>query len=262
MKIELKNTGFTLIELLIAMAISSMVLAGIVASYNTQVRSKVTQEVIVEAQQNLRAAIHVMATEIRMAGYDPTGTGNFQITNIQDSGGFSQITFTTDTDEDGTVDGDETISYYIFNSVALGLPCLGRQIGSSAVQPLAQGIQALGLAYAFDNDGDGQLDTFNNNTIWAIDTDNDNELDANLDTNGDGEIDTSDTAGGAALASVVAMNRIRAVRIWILARTRVTRPGYTDNRTYVVGPTRIINPNDNFRRRLLSTTIKCRNLGL
>lgn len=271
MKIILKNNGFTLLELMIAMAISSIVVTGIVTSYNMQVKTKVTQEVIVEAQQNLRAAMYVMTRDIRMAGYDPSGTGNFGIANISDKNGFSQVEFTIDLNEDGTVDNGpfpvprETISYYIYPSTIpeiIGLPCLGRKEGSNNVQSLAQGIQALGLAYAFDDDGDGQLDTSGGNTIWAIDTDSDGDLDANLDTDGNGVVDTNDTAGGASFTPHVAMGQIRAVRIWILARTRVTRPGFTDNRTYVVGPTRIINPNDNFRRRLLTTTVKCRNMGI
>ncbi len=102
MKIKLKNSGFTLLELLIAMAISSIVVAGIVTSFNMQVKTKVTQEVIVETQQNLRAAMYVITREIRMAGYDPGGTGNFGITNISDSGASSTISFTcNDFDCDG-----------------------------------------------------------------------------------------------------------------------------------------------------------------
>ena len=260
MKIKLKNNGFTLLELLIAMAISSIVVAGIATSYNMQVKTKVTQEVIVEAQQNLRAAMYVMTREIRMAGYDPGGTGNFGITNISDSGASSTISFTgSDFDGDGN---NEDITYSVYDSTTLGLPCLGRDKNDGLnSMPLAQGIQAMGLAYAYDNDGDGQLDTSGGNTIWAADTTGNNKLNANLDTNGDGVIDTNDGSAGAPLGQSISMDRIRAVRIWLLARTRVTRPGYTDNRTYKVGRSKIT-VNDNFRRRLLSTTVKCRNLGI
>lgn len=260
MKIKLKNSGFTLLELLIAMAISSIVVAGIVTSFNMQVKTKVTQEVIVEAQQNLRAAMYVMTREIRMAGYDPGGTGNFGITNISDSGASSTISFTgNDFDGDGN---NEDITYSVYDETAIGLPCLGRQECKASKQPLAQGIQALGLAYAYDNDGDGQLDTFNGNTIWAVNTTGGNNLNVTLDTNGDGVIDTNDTRGGEPLEQSISIDRIRAVRIWLLARTRVERPGFTDNRTYVVGPTWITDSDDNFRRRLLTTTVKCRNMGI
>lgn len=265
MSVELKDNGFTLIELMIAITISSIVMAGIVTSYHVQVKTKVTQEVIVEAQQNLRAAMQVMTREIRMAGYDPTNSGNFGITNVSNApgtpAGRSRIEFTVDIDQDGTVDANETFAYNIYTSATIDLP-LGRQIGTAAVQPLAQGIEALGLAYAYDSDEDGQLETFGGNTIWAVDTDADGELDANLDTDGNGVIDASDTAGGAAFTPHIPMSQIRAVQIWILARTSVTRPGYTDNLTYVVGPTRITSPNDKFRRRLMSTTVKCKNLGI
>lgn len=65
--------GFTLIELMVTMAISSIVLAGIYAAYQAQVRSHVTQQAVLDIQQNLRSSMHFMQHSIRMAGYDPVG---------------------------------------------------------------------------------------------------------------------------------------------------------------------------------------------
>ena len=149
-------------------------------------------------QQNLRAAMYVMEREIRMAGYDPTGSGNFGITDIRlkdidddlDVNGNSSLEFTIDRDDNGLgPDGDETVYYCIYDS-PVGAPDgktdLAQRYGGGGRQLLAQNIEALGLAYAFDNNGDGQLDTtVAGNTIWAIDSDNDNDLDVNLDTNDD-----------------------------------------------------------------------------
>jgi prepilin-type N-terminal cleavage/methylation domain-containing protein len=67
--------GFTLVEFLVAIGISAIVLAAIYSVYYAQQKSYVVQEQVAEMQQNLRAAMYIMAREIRMAGYDPTGRG-------------------------------------------------------------------------------------------------------------------------------------------------------------------------------------------
>jgi type IV pilus assembly protein PilW len=107
--------------------------------------------------------------------------------------------------------------------------------------------------------------------IWAIDSDVDNRLDRNLDTDGDGDIDENDgpggngLIGGTAIANVAPQD-IRAVRIWILAKTRLGDRNFLNTNTYVVGykvisPSTDADPNNNNRRmRLLETEVKCRNL--
>jgi hypothetical protein len=95
--------------------------------------------------------------------------------------------------------------------------------------------------------------------IWAIDVDNDGRLDTSLDTNDDGDIDTLDAAGGVAFLPTVNINRIRTVRIWLLARTEAPIRDFSDTRTYVVG-VRSITPADSFQRRLLTASVKCRNM--
>jgi type IV pilus assembly protein PilW len=141
---------------------------------------------------------------------------------------------------------------------------------------------AVAFAFAFDYDNnavdtDGLLDTSpNGNVIWAFDsdgadTDGDGilELDTILDTNDDGVINAADTPGGdditnvggavAWTTTVVPLDHIRAIRVWLLVRSDSPIRGHTENTTYVVGARRVI-PNDNFRRRMLSTVIKCPNL--
>ncbi len=66
---------------------------------------------------------------------------------------------------------------------------------------------------------------------------------------------------GPALASAVNFDKIRAVRIWILARTRYPLRGYSGPKNFIVGD-KPINVNDNFKYRLLTTTVKCRNMGI
>ena len=61
--------GFTLIELCVAMAIATFVMAAIYSVYRAQTQSHRTQQLVVQMQQNMRAAMYLLEREIRMAGY-------------------------------------------------------------------------------------------------------------------------------------------------------------------------------------------------
>jgi prepilin-type N-terminal cleavage/methylation domain-containing protein len=64
-----KNKGITLIELIVALAISGLLVAGLYRTFIGQQKTYVVQEQVVDMQQNVRAAINRMMTEIRMAGF-------------------------------------------------------------------------------------------------------------------------------------------------------------------------------------------------
>jgi len=141
--------------------------------------------------------------------------------------------------------------------------------------PVAENIQAVAFAYGFDFDEgipDGRLDTRNGQVIWAFDSDGDGALDRALDTDGDGALrpeDDRDADGfldGYELASAVPLQFVRAVRIWLLGRTRGILPPSRDDGVYLVGDKVIVPAKDGkgtggFRRVLLATTVVCRNLG-
>jgi hypothetical protein len=55
---------------------------------------------------------------------------------------------------------------------------------------------------------------------------------------------------------------IRAVQVFLVGRTAKPQRGYRDTVTYNFANNPITNPNDGFRRQVLSSTIKIRNLGL
>jgi type IV pilus assembly protein PilW len=277
------NGGFTLMELMVTLALTSIIIAVIYSAYTLQQRTFRRETLVVAAQQNARNALFLMENEIRMAGYDRHNTDLFGITDIRlDAAGFGTLTFTADygfltNTDNGTVDGDETITYALYDAgstMAVGNFDLGRDDDGGATLPdlVAEGIEALGFAFAFDNDADGQLDiSANGNVIWAVDSDSDNDLDATLDNDDDGDIDQDDDVNNdnvidttdGALPSEVDIDRIRAIKVFILARTKSPDFGFNDTSTYVVG-SRIVDPpaGDSFRRRLLSTTVKCRNIGL
>ncbi len=69
------NRGFTLVELLVAMALGLVVLGAVLKVFVSQNRTNAAQQEVAYAQQNVRAAMDLMAREIRNAGYDPQDNG-------------------------------------------------------------------------------------------------------------------------------------------------------------------------------------------
>jgi len=103
------NCGFTLIELMVTMAISLIILAGIYAAYQAQLRGHMTQQVVVDIQQNLRSSMHYLQRSVRMAGFG-AGAGfvdDFSAYPDYDNGDVSRdatsIAFTLDADDDGVI---------------------------------------------------------------------------------------------------------------------------------------------------------------
>ena len=63
------NQGFTLIELLISMALSMLLIAGLVGIFSSTVRGSADSMKVVNLSQELRAVLEVVSGEIRRAGY-------------------------------------------------------------------------------------------------------------------------------------------------------------------------------------------------
>lgn len=279
------KAGFTLIEVLIAMAVTMIIMGGAYSVFMSQQKNTVTQTDISDIQQNLRAAMDFMARDIRMAGYSGTANGSlgdFGFVNVgfsdysgnPDSGAMDQgfLQFSWDMDDSNTRTVGETVTYSLSNNslvVPPGEIALMRGLDGAVRQPMAGYIIAMGLAYAYDADQDGELDEdAAGNVIWAVDTRNDGIWD-NLDTNGDGQISAADLGGAAASGQIAGTatgvplrpQDIRAVRIWLLGRSESPDNNYTDSNIYTVGRD-VIQPNNNFRHRLLERTVLCRNMGL
>jgi prepilin-type N-terminal cleavage/methylation domain-containing protein len=64
-----KDKGITLIELLVALVISGFLLAAAYRTFIGQQKTFVVQEQVVDIQQNVRAAINRMMTELRMSSF-------------------------------------------------------------------------------------------------------------------------------------------------------------------------------------------------
>lgn len=106
------NAAFTLIELLVAMGIGMALMAAVATTFITQTKYLNAQEQINEMQQNARAAIDLMAREIKMAGYNPSGA-SFTGMDLDST----KIRIRADLDGDGNPSGgDEDITYEFDNS--------------------------------------------------------------------------------------------------------------------------------------------------
>jgi type IV pilus assembly protein PilW len=280
--------GFSLVELLIALVVAIAILGAVLSTYVVQQRYFGNQRQVIRAQQNLRGALLIFEQELRMAGYDPEDSGGFGIVDVRrydvkryhecSLDGQPVLFYTYDINENGLLDLDEKhrdrneehAKFRISDVHEDGHICLTWDNGGGRC-PLAENIQAIGFAYAIDRDGDGSCDAWNGggDLIWAVDSDNDNLLDADIDTNGDGIIDERDdangdnridTADGRALNPQVSLDKVKAVRVWVMAVTSQPLQGKGDRRSHVVGD-RILPPPDDGRIRLVvETRVQCRNL--
>lgn len=216
------SKGFTLIELMVALALTSIIMAGIMAAYVSQLKAHVTQQTIVEMQQNLRSAMQHMEKEIRMAGYDDPNKTSVAGVKIVLADKFQ---FTMDLNDDGDLvdpvtnnsDPNETVLYTLALNTA-GTQCLMRNTGGGN-QPIAENIEALNFVY---------LDRFRVPTNVAM------------------------NVRSVQITIVARSSRVNPGFFNI----------QTDNQVYRNQQGAVVLPamNDTFRRMAVTTDIKCRNL--
>ena len=158
-KVSNSSKGFSLIELMVALAVTSVLLTGIYRTYMLQLRSHLTQQLVVEMQQSMRGSMQLMEREIRMAGYNPANAGaGIRIMQA------NQFRFTMDLNGDGDVtDANEDVRYAI-NAAG----SLGRETGGAGgLQPLAEFTDALNFVY-LDGSGNVVTNPMNANTVKSV----------------------------------------------------------------------------------------------
>ena len=135
-------SGFTLAELLVVMALVGVVMAGTVTLLAASQRSYSAGAARVEAQQAARVGLERMITELREAGYDPTGAGLPAITVAEPA----RVVFVRDLNGNGVIDPTrERVTFLLAGAV------LRRDAGGGA-QPLVEHVRWLRLVY-LDRDG-------------------------------------------------------------------------------------------------------------
>jgi type IV pilus assembly protein PilW len=229
-----RKDGFTLTELLVALALSGIVIAVIFQVLSAQRSVAVTSEQVSAMEQNLRGAADLMMREIRMAGFDPRRTAGAGI----DIATSSRFQFKVDADGDGDFansspppsnDPNEQISYALTNDadgdgVADSFPCaLGRKVWNGGLQQVSENIEVLNFVYI--------------------------------------------GSGGAVLSAPVQaadILKIRSIEITMVARTEKPDKSFTNSTSFENqrGTIIFVAPGDGFRRRSLSITVQCRNMGL
>jgi type IV pilus assembly protein PilW len=226
--------GFTLVELIVAMAIAAIVMGAIYSTYKSQQHSYVSQTHVVEMQQNLRAALYVIGRDIRMAGFNPAG--------ITDLAGFEPSL----PDGDGNEATDPTTMAFTIDDDADGAISNTLSANNNAEQ----------IAYRLDSN---RLQKFMYDAVdgwrWETVAENIDAIDF-VYLNGAGNpVDPT---------TVTNLPLIRSVQISLVAKTaRIDKdfpgtPAY-DNQQ---GTEILVAKSDNYRRRLLTTEIQCRNMGI
>ncbi len=79
-----RQGGFTLIELLIAIAVTMIVAVGLFSLYDTFFKQTHVQDMVLEAQQNARAAINLLERELVNAGYGGGTADIFTVANLDE----------------------------------------------------------------------------------------------------------------------------------------------------------------------------------
>ena len=97
---KINKKGFTAIELLISLAIMSIALTSIYSMYMSFIRTCTKEGAKIRVQQSVRSGLDMMIRDIRLAGLDPEGTGDFGIVAMTSQ----RIQFTADRDMDGELD--------------------------------------------------------------------------------------------------------------------------------------------------------------
>jgi len=246
--------GFTFIEITVALAVIGFIIAGLYVSYRANIRSYTAEEAIAEMQNNARYAMTQLVRELRMAGYDPSESGAFGFTTLTYDGNNSIIEFTADFEENGNAtDADNYRHYEIKDLEPSGIPDLAKIQGGSTSN-VAEGIEKMFLAFAFDNDGDGLADRNGaNETIWGYSDDSDTDLEKSI---------SYDANGTAVIQSIgpIPCDKILAARIWLLATTKIAIPEFDNSRVFNVGP-QTISITDDHPRYLQETVVKLRNIN-
>lgn len=142
------NRGVTLLEMLIAMVILGIMGIALVGFLRTQHQTVLRQSDGVLVTQNARAAVDMLAREMRNAGYNPRGSvsGGALKTIDPDS-----VSWTADLDLDGDTlssgtSWDERVAYWVQGSRLM------RGAGGGTGTPLATDVDSLRFTYL---DGDG-----------------------------------------------------------------------------------------------------------
>lgn len=255
------NCGLTLIELLIGMVIGTIVMAAALNTFlSSQSASKNIDQKAAMAV-NARGAMYLIEDNIRLMGFNPERDINPG--RIVHTAGKGVLVFErNDLDDPFDDDEDRVISIGLLKSHDRNRDGFAASGVSGLVidgQRAADNISAIRFAYAFDADADGAVEVSSGgNVLWAFDSNGNGFLDRLLDTNDDGSINGDDTPQGLAMTPVDTA-AIRAVKVWLLVRSKHPVGSSADSRTFFPGG-QPYKPDNGYAHSLMGTSIRCRNM--
>ncbi len=165
--IKVNQRGFSLIELMISIAIVGIIIVTLAAVFERSGRLYTTQNVSAALQEEVRAAVEIMARDMRMAAYDPINTGDFEIKTAN----ATHLHFTVDRNDNGNLDNTgfpncERISFrFSAAQQALQIIC-GESTGAQDIQQLIGGVNTDTIVTALSFD---YRDFQNNSTSFIQD---------------------------------------------------------------------------------------------
>ncbi len=231
------SSGFTLVELMLTVIISTFIIAAIYSAYVLQSRVANNQVTVVELQQNIRAATEILTRDIRMAGYTLSSTGNpgfVDAVTFSNGGSLtehvftnaSQISFTTDLNGDGIIEQATTDT---------------NGDGRVDMSDMEQ------ISYRMNGTTLERYSTTSGFIEWQDVAENIEKV----------EFHYLDSKGNA----TAELDEIESVQISILATANRVDSDFINSKSYITASgVEWSGGNDNFRRRFLVTSIRCRNI--
>ena len=144
--------GLTLVELMIVLFLSMLLMAAVYMTYQLQHTSGQVQFQVAATQQDLRAVMEIIATDIQHAGLDPRPSQNIQGIDINDCG-LNNLHMRMDLNSDGLANtANEDISYRLDN--AGNLLRVDNSPGVGVTQVIANNVTILNFTYE-DRQTDG-----------------------------------------------------------------------------------------------------------
>lgn len=138
------SAGLTFVELLIALAVSAGLFAAIAQVLITQQAGYTRRQRVVAMQQQGRDGLDILAQELAMAGFDPTGTSGASIVTAT----ASTLRFTQDLNGMNGIEpaNGEDVSYQLSDVDGDGDADLARMV-NGVTQMVASNIETLAYIY-------------------------------------------------------------------------------------------------------------------
>jgi len=142
-----KDSGFTLVEMMVSLGIGMVIVAAVTTTFMTQTKVYNAQEHVNDMQQNARAALDMIARELKMAGYKPNTGPVYGLGALGVNLDNTKLVIEADLNEDNSINGTagslERITY-AYNS---GTKQITRRLGSGTSSVFADNITAFNFTY-------------------------------------------------------------------------------------------------------------------